>query len=180
MRLPAVLASTMLLLLFVSVAIGSDFPGPEPFAICESDSLCRNLFQQEHGEMSKLRFYQRLSRLPFYVPETQLLGGENVSVPIGSLEQLLADRMALYNVIYSESRCPPNRFWSWNETISEGTCTCYLDTDCRVDVLSLCETQTHPILLASFVIVICFQFSLIVMQNFCPKRKQSSKKSRRV
>lgn len=168
------LVLVLLLLVLGSASTRGDVE--QLYGICEDDALCRNLFQQEHGEMSILRFKAMLNHLPSVAPMD--LSPEIANNTL--LRSLIADRMSLYHLVYSESQCPPNQYWRWNETTATGTCTCYLDRDCRVNVLSLCHPQVHPILLGSFVIVICFQFALVVLQNFCPPKKASKRKSERI
>ena len=164
------------LTLFVALTIvlvrSTDVRVQSLHATCETSPLCRSLFQQDHGDISTSRFEILLQN----IPDVDLM---NVTmIDQDTLASLLADRMALYQLVYSESRCPPNRYWFWNETTATGSCRCYFDSDCRIDILSLCHSQTHPIILIAFCIVICFGVFSIISNNCKPigKREKRSKR----
>ena len=144
------------------------------YIACLKDPLCRNLFQQEHGELSEQRFSSLMHRLPS-IATTAEPEGARMCVSAGEYEQLIASQAALLRLAYSESRCPPNTFWRWNATTNTGACTCYLDRDCRTDILALCHPEVDAPLLVSAIILIVFAAVLVLNQNFCPAHRKSDR-----
>jgi len=149
--------------------------------LCEADALCRTVFQQEHGELSETRFRSLLQHIPpIALSSVDDTDSEMVSVPLDVFKSLVVNRMTLQRHVMSESHCPPNQYWHWNATTEMASCRCYLDRDCRGDVLALCLPETHPILLVAFLIVIFFGVVSVFINNCYPSGVEKERRKKRV
>ncbi len=166
---PLLILLTLTTLLFASTTAEealewSTLSASDLHALCLQSPLCRNAYQQEHGELS-LQHFQHLAH--------------------GALQQrpnqadLLTAYLTLHHVVFSESRCPPNTYWRWNKQTHAGVCTCYLDRDCRIAAMPLCYDSIHPILLLCFVLVAVLVLGFIITTNCCQPEHDTSDHGRR-
>jgi hypothetical protein len=150
----------VVLILFASIVNatheGSNTTFEEAHRICLEDSVCRNLYGQDHGEVSLEAFKSTIGGLE---------GLQWAESMVRSRESAMAAAMALKQGVLSETRCGPNEHLFWDSSAQEATCLCYVDKDCSSRNVPLCYSNTHPILLAAFVLVALMVGAAIIQIN---------------
>lgn len=155
---------SLFIVCIVSVMLGvlhadnttSRFSMEDAYEICQEDAMCRNLYGLGHGEASLASF-------------RMTLGGRNglqwASAIAGDPERALAAVMALKQAVLSETRCGPNKYIQWLSDRGEAQCACYTDKDCSANNVPLCYSNTHPVLLAGFLLVAILVGAAIIQIN---------------
>lgn len=79
-------------------------------------------------------------------PKVQALGLLADGNRLGEEEAIA--RIILGRLVLTESRCPPNTYWRYDEVTQKGECHCFVDRDCSTTATLVCTDTSPPILMA--------------------------------
>lgn len=146
------------------------------YVACQERPFCREAFRRESsGGMPPRDVFEEEVANYLNGAKMQALG---LSDDGGELDAELA-RIVLGRLVLTESRCPPNTYWHYDEMRHKGECHCFVDRDCSTTATLVCTDSAPPILMALAVlsIVILLIDVLIHMVMFAVHHSSTRQKT---
>lgn len=139
----------LLLLFLLLVAQGRG----DLYAACQERAFCREAFRRESsGSMPPRDIFEQEVQGYLSGPKMQALGLAPSSE--GDATDTMIARIVLGRLVLTESRCPPNTYWRYDEGAQKGECHCFVDRDCSTAATLVCTDTSPPILMALAVLTL--------------------------